>query len=409
MLAPPQPAILPGANLHNHLQSSSMTLAHTPPTTYPLLNYNSRKMMMKKKKKNNNNNNKKRHSTAIAAFLDGCEHRKIKKRWRWQQQQRNIAVKATPPSSREDGDDDDESHSTAASSSSLSSSPSSSSGILPQFSGDNTATKITLGLLWAAYMWFVLLTPNAPGSPATSLDPHDLTEAIQLSINFWFVTPILLPQLAPVIHPAFEGLFETLVTWSVLYFGFITEGRSQKKGVSTLGFLIGSSFLTNIFFIPYLALRTSAPSLSPRQQVMEVEEEEQNGAGINDVVPFEDRVENIVENKYFGVTVGSMAAFSIFWGLFARPEYGDLSQRGADFLQILKNDRLAYSFLVDMGIFALLQSWMVNITSATTHNNCNYICTSNIVVVVTLVVVAKQSLIIYRLTTTNRSGDQIPR
>mmetsp|Transcript_15526 Transcript_15526/g.21783 ORF Transcript_15526/g.21783 Transcript_15526/m.21783 type:complete len:103 (+) Transcript_15526:203-511(+) len=54
-----------------------------------------------------------------------------------------------------------------------------------------------------------------------------------------------------------------------------------------------------------------------------------------------------------------MAAFSIFWGLFGRPEYGDLSQRATEFLEILKNDRLAYSFLVDMGIFAVLQSWMV--------------------------------------------------
>lgn len=32
-------------------------------------------------------------------------------------------------------------------------------------------------------------------------------EAINLSINFWFVTPIVFPSIAPVIHPALEALF----------------------------------------------------------------------------------------------------------------------------------------------------------------------------------------------------------
>lgn len=36
-------------------------------------------------------------------------------------------------------------------------------GLLPRFSGDGLPTKAALVALWAAYMWFVLLTPDAPG------------------------------------------------------------------------------------------------------------------------------------------------------------------------------------------------------------------------------------------------------
>jgi hypothetical protein len=32
-------------------------------------------------------------------------------------------------------------------------------------------------------------------------------EAINLSVNFWFITPLVLPALAPEVHPALEGLF----------------------------------------------------------------------------------------------------------------------------------------------------------------------------------------------------------
>jgi len=32
-------------------------------------------------------------------------------------------------------------------------------------------------------------------------------EAINLSINFWFITPLVFPSMAPVIHPALEALF----------------------------------------------------------------------------------------------------------------------------------------------------------------------------------------------------------
>ena len=46
-------------------------------------------------------------------------------------------------------------------------------------------------------------------------------EAINLSINFWFVTPLVFPSVAPVIHPALEGLFNIVVAWGALFFGFL--------------------------------------------------------------------------------------------------------------------------------------------------------------------------------------------
>ena len=46
-------------------------------------------------------------------------------------------------------------------------------------------------------------------------------EAINLSINFWFVTPLVFPSMAPVIHPALEGLFNIVVAWGALFVGFL--------------------------------------------------------------------------------------------------------------------------------------------------------------------------------------------
>lgn len=136
------------------------------------------------------------------------------------------------------------------------------------------------------------------------MDPKALKEAFELSVNFWFVTPTLFSQVAPVLNPAFEGLFEFLVTWSVLFFGFITEARQNDK---MLGFLIGSSFLTNIFYLPYLALRERAPALVPVQSKN---------------IDTQRTLENLVENKLFGPVLTTFASIAIAWGLFARPEFG---------------------------------------------------------------------------------------
>ncbi|GAB5363845.1 hypothetical protein AAMO2058_000918300 [Amorphochlora amoebiformis] len=218
---------------------------------------------------------------------------------------------------------------------------------IPRYGGTNIGTRVGLGILWIAYMWFVLLTPDAPGKSALEFDPAALKEATALSLNFWFVLPTLLPQVAPVIHPMLEGLFEALVTWSVLFFGFISENRTQK--INMIGFLVGSSFLTNIFYIPYLALREEGGRVA-------IVDESDEASTTNSL---QNSIQSLVENKVFGPIVGGMATFAIAWALFARPEFGDIGERSAELKRILSSDRLAYSFAVDMGIFALLQTWMV--------------------------------------------------
>lgn len=37
-----------------------------------------------------------------------------------------------------------------------------------------------------------------------------------MSINFWFVTPLVFPSMAPVVHPALEGLFNFVIAFGEL-------------------------------------------------------------------------------------------------------------------------------------------------------------------------------------------------
>jgi hypothetical protein len=118
--------------------------------------------------------------------------------------------------------------------------------------------------LWAALTGCALSWKKL--TELRALTHHQVTmEAIQLSINFWFVTPLVFPSMAPgrerereseraeerereggreggrevptrthtrahtqthththtVIHPALEGLFNIVVAWGALFFGFL--------------------------------------------------------------------------------------------------------------------------------------------------------------------------------------------
>lgn len=192
-------------------------------------------------------------------------------------------------------------------------------------------------LVWVAYVGYVLLSDLPPGPSLLHTSPATLQEAIALSLNFGLVLPALFPAVAPVLHPGLEALFNLTVGWGLLLWGFAIDGRGQRLPI--LPFLLGTAFLTNVFYLPWLALRRPNPEPP---------------------TPPLSRLEQITENRAWPLVLGAIALASVVWAVAGRPEFGDGPTRWASLMEILQGDRLAYSFLIDLLVFWLFQGWLVS-------------------------------------------------
>ena len=112
---------------------------------------------------------------------------------------------------------------------------------------------------WVIYIGYLLLSDFPPGASLLHTEPATLQTALALSLNFWFVLPLLFPASAPELNPLLEALFNLVVAWGLLFWGFLLDGRGQRWPM--LPFLIGTAFLTNVFYLPWLALRS--PQTNP--------------------------------------------------------------------------------------------------------------------------------------------------
>lgn len=197
-------------------------------------------------------------------------------------------------------------------------------------------SRILIWIVWLVYIGYLLLSDLPPGLSLLNITSQTLQEIIDLSLNFWFVLPIISPSVAPINNPALEGLFNIVVTWGILFWGFVIDGRNQRFPIIT--FLIGTAFLTNLFFLPWLGLRKPNPQVPTNSLTV---------------------AEKVGESRIFPSVLALVFVISLFWAGFARPDYGDLNTRWQALLNILFTDRLAYSFLIDMLVFWLFQSWLV--------------------------------------------------
>lgn len=50
-----------------------------------------------------------------------------------------------------------------------------------------------------------------------------------LTANYFCILPTILPKLAPVFSPVMEGIFNLLLAWSVLFSGFLVDGRKKVR------------------------------------------------------------------------------------------------------------------------------------------------------------------------------------
>jgi Trk-type K+ transport system membrane component len=134
-----------------------------------------------------------------------------------------------------------------------------------------------------------------------------------------------------------------------MFAGFLSDERKDKPNLLPFGFmLVGMQFLTSGFLLPYLFTRTSE-SNSMEETV--VYQEDIDGA----------LQQKIAEWRPLGSFLGGVGALSIAWALFSRyDEFGGFDERYKSFIDLLSIDRVGSSFIVDLVIFALFQSWFVD-------------------------------------------------
>ncbi|KAL9178340.1 hypothetical protein ACHAXT_001768 [Thalassiosira profunda] len=199
--------------------------------------------------------------------------------------------------------------------------------------------------IWVAYMYILFISDGIlPGANALQLEQRTWAEVRDLSLNFFLVAPALQLPFSPVVHPMLEGVFNLLLAWAAMFAGFLSDEREDKPNLLPFGpMLVGMQFLTSGFLLPYLFMRT---------------EETSSKAYVEDITGDVQRL--VAEWRPLGLLLGGVGSTSIFWGLFARPDFGAFSQRYASFIDLLSIDRVGSSFIVDLVIFAIFQSWFVD-------------------------------------------------
>lgn len=202
-------------------------------------------------------------------------------------------------------------------------------------------------LSWVAYMYIVFFSDGIlPGSNALQLEQRTWEEVLNLSLNFFLVSPLLNLPFSPSVHPMLEGVFNLLLSWAAMFAGFLSDDRRRKPNLLPMfPIVIGMQFLTSAFLLPYLATRTSEPENQPVVTKADL--------------PAPARIAG--ESPVLGALMAFVGTGSIAWFFLGRAqEYGsDFAVRYASFVDLLSIDRVGSSFLVDLALFALFQGWLV--------------------------------------------------
>jgi hypothetical protein len=199
---------------------------------------------------------------------------------------------------------------------------------------------ILLWILFITYAYILLFSPPKqlfPGEPVWLIQPQTVVEVLNESINFFFILPILnalgfKATIAPVVHPAIEGLFNFAEAWIFMFLPLLLADRQGRK-LPKIFTWVFAMFLTNVFLIPYMALRT--------QTLLEIPENKPSKGLIFRVF------------GWIGLIVGSTA---IVWVMVARPEFGDYTARMGYFIQNIQQNRVSIAFCVDLVLFAIFQA-----------------------------------------------------
>lgn len=198
-----------------------------------------------------------------------------------------------------------------------------------------------LWILWAVYVGSLLFAPSGMpfgGEPVWQIQPETLEEVKAESLNFFFVLPLLNQlgietMLAPTLNPVDEALFNFAVAWVWMFLPVMWCDRRGEHLPRTILWSC-AMFLTNVFLIPYMALRRDF-----------------------DPQPF------VLQQKFIARSFALVALIvgltALVWLGLARPEYGDLGDRLQHFFTQMETSRLSIAFVADLICFWLFQIFLL--------------------------------------------------
>lgn len=265
-------------------------------------------------------------------------------------------------------------------------------------------------VVWTWYIYVVFFSNGIlPGKDAFAFEAKAWEEVRALSLNFFYVAPVLKMNISPSVHPMLEAIFNTLLAWAFMFLGFLSDdrsgagsyGRSERKErdrdgrltsryyenliesqeeilpdgrivvppvsitkrnlLSMLPMVIGMQFLTSAFLLPYLFSRTSERSAvsstlerRPRSIITRPLYKEE----------LDDPARIIGEWRGLGVIMGIVGTFGVYWFFNGRvaefgPPLWTSPKRMESFMKLLSGDRVGASFIVDLVIFSCFQGWLV--------------------------------------------------
>ncbi|MEO0456999.1 MAG: hypothetical protein AAF152_10535 [Cyanobacteria bacterium P01_A01_bin.114] len=210
----------------------------------------------------------------------------------------------------------------------------------PLQSRSETFVSRLLITLTAAYVFCLLLSPPGwlPGEPIWAIRPETIQEILDESINFFFVLPIL-NQLgihlmeAPVVHPAMEAFFNLAEAWIFMFLPLLLLDP-RGGGLPRVSIWGAAMFLTNVFLMPYMALRLGQQS-EPQNKPPGKKPIWVNVFG------------------WIGLGVGAIA---LYWFGWAFPEFGSFWDRAIYLGQQVAGSRVTLAFCVDLVLFGVFQS-----------------------------------------------------
>jgi hypothetical protein len=222
---------------------------------------------------------------------------------------------------------------------------------------------------YAVYLPYIFYFSAAHG---TEHALHPAVLAGLLSLNFDFVLPLMLPSVAPTLNPVLEALFNATVAYATLLVGFVTDvpgiarhaGGEAGFGVdttaplpsldnieakrrtfapdTTITFLL-LPFLTNIVWLPYLALRGGASDKAPRPDPPRL-------------------LVRVAQSGALPLYALAVVLAAVVYGAAARASPAlpaDVLARVRELARLCREDVLAASFAADWAVFAATQGWLV--------------------------------------------------
>lgn len=149
-------------------------------------------------------------------------------------------------------------------------------------------------------------------------------------------------------HPLYEAFFNSVNAWSLMFLPVIlTDKQAQGLGRSTQwGLWLGIFFVTNVFFVPFLALRAAVPTNSKTHTDT-----------TTDTAPLEPSAAPWA--RWVGVTALTVLGISAAWAVLGRPEYGVWDARWTFALDKFNTDRVFWAFVLDCGLYSVWQAMLL--------------------------------------------------